>query len=66
MGPSLRSNKPYLGDVREVLREGEDKGMPGYSNLTTLDIQNLTAYFCTLRTTAEPTFTHRGEAIPTR
>ena len=66
MGPAFRSDKPDLGDVSKVVREGADEGMPAYPNLTTLDIQNLTEYFRTLRTSAEPTFTHWWEAIPTR
>jgi cytochrome c551 len=66
MGPAFRSDKPDQGDVSEAVRQGEDEGMPAYPNLTTLDIQNLTAYLRSLRTSAEPTFTHWWEAVPTR
>jgi mono/diheme cytochrome c family protein len=66
MGPAFRRERPDLGDVSEAVRRGESKGMPAYPNLTTLDIQNLTAYFRSLRTSAEPTFTHWWEPVPTR
>lgn len=63
MGPNLRRE---ADDVSEAVREGEDGGMPAYPNLSRLDIQNLRAYFRSIRTAAEPTFTHWWEPIPTR
>lgn len=66
MGPNFRSERPDAGDVSEAVREGEDEGMPAYPNLTSVDIQNLAAYFRTLRTSAEPTFTHWWEPVPSQ
>ena len=66
MGPNFRSERPDAGDVGEAVREGEDEGMPAYPNLTSQDIQNLAAYFRTLRTSAEPTFTHWWEPVPSQ
>jgi hypothetical protein len=40
--------------------------MPAYPHLTAQDISNLSAYFRTLRTSAEPTFTHWWEAVPSK
>jgi mono/diheme cytochrome c family protein len=66
MGPNFRDDRPDGGDVREVLRDGEEGGMPAYHNLTTTDADNLTAYLRSLRTAAEPTFTHWWEPVPSR
>lgn len=66
MGPSFRRERPDQDDVAEAVRRGQERGMPAYSNLTALDIQNLTAYFRSLRTSTEPTFTHWWEPVPTR
>ena len=66
MGPALRREKPDLDDVSDAVRKGERRGMPAYPNLTALDIRNLTAYFRSLRTPSEPTFTHWWEPVPTR
>jgi mono/diheme cytochrome c family protein len=66
MGPAFRREGADLGDVSEAVRRGESKGMPAYPKLTAQDIQNLTAYFRSLRTSAEPTFTHWWEPVPTR
>jgi cytochrome c551 len=66
MGPQFRSDRPDAGDVGEVVRKGDGGGMPAYPHLTAQDISNLSAYFRTLRTKAEPTFTHWWEAVPTR
>lgn len=63
MGPNLRRE---ADDVREAVREGRDGGMPAFRNLTRTDIDNLEAYFRSLRTPAEPTFVHWWEAVPTR
>lgn len=66
MGPNLRSDRPDDDDVEEAVRQGKEKGMPAYPNLTRQDIENLTAYFRTLRTRAEPTFTHWWEPVPSQ
>ena len=63
MGPNLRGEAE---DVSEAVHEGEEGGMPAYPKMTSLDIQNLQAYFRSIRTSAEPTFTHWWEAVPTR
>jgi cytochrome c551 len=64
MGPSFRGNRPDGEDVSEAVREGKDEGMPAYPNMTRLEIQNLSAYFRSLRTRSEPTFTHWWEPVP--
>ena len=66
MGPNFRGDRPDAGDVSEAVRQGEGSGMPAFPNLTSQDIQNLGAYFQSLRTTAEPTFTHWWEPVPTQ
>jgi cytochrome c551 len=66
MGPNFRGDRPDSGDVSEVVRQGAEEGMPRYPNLTAQDIQNLGAYFRSLRTSAEPTFTHWWEPVPTQ
>jgi len=66
MGPNFRSERPEAGDLGEVVREGAEGGMPAYPTLTAADIANLGAYFRTLRTTSEPTFTHWWETVPTQ
>jgi mono/diheme cytochrome c family protein len=63
MGPNLRSE---ADDVREAVHQGEEGGMPAYPNVSNADIQFLQAYFRSIRTAAEPTFTHWWEAVPTR
>jgi mono/diheme cytochrome c family protein len=63
MGPNLRSE---ADDVSEAVRQGEEGGMPAYPNISSLDIQNLQAYFRSIRTASEPTFTHWWEPVPSR
>jgi mono/diheme cytochrome c family protein len=63
MGPNLRGEAE---DVSEAVRQGLEGGMPAFPTVTSLDIQNLQAYFRSIRTSAEPTFTHWWEAVPTR
>jgi mono/diheme cytochrome c family protein len=65
MGPNFRRERPESGDLGEAVRQGEEGGMPAYRNLTATDITNLSGYFKTLGTTAEPTFTRWWETIPT-
>jgi mono/diheme cytochrome c family protein len=64
--PSLREDRPDTDDVREVVREGTENGMPPFPQLTEQDIRNLGAYFQSLRTQREPTFTHWWEPVPTQ
>jgi cytochrome c551 len=66
MGPNFRSDRPDPDDVREVVRQGAEEGMPAFPQLTDQDIQNLSAYLRSLRTSAEPTFTHWWEPVPTQ
>jgi mono/diheme cytochrome c family protein len=66
MCPSLRDDRPDDDDVREVVRNGTRNGMPPFPELTEQDIQNLCAYFQSLRTDREPTFTHWWEPVPTQ
>ena len=67
MCPSLREDRPDESDVRDVIEEGTENGMPPYPHLDNeRDIRNLAAYFQSLRTRREPTFTHWWEPIPTQ
>jgi mono/diheme cytochrome c family protein len=66
MCPSLRERKPDDDEVRQVVRNGTRNGMPPFPELTEVDIQNLAAYFESLRTRREPTFTHWWEPVPTQ
>jgi mono/diheme cytochrome c family protein len=64
--PSLREPRPDEDEVREVIRNGTRNGMPPFPELRERDIENLAAYFQTLRTRREPTFTHWWEPVPTQ
>jgi mono/diheme cytochrome c family protein len=66
MCPSLRRDPPDKSDVEKVVEEGTENGMPPFPHLNEEDIENLCAYFQTLRTRREPTFTHWWEPIPTQ
>jgi mono/diheme cytochrome c family protein len=66
MCPSLREDPPDESDVEQVIEEGTENGMPPFPHLNEQDIENLAAYFQTLRTQREPTFTHWWEPIPTQ
>ena len=66
MGPNFRSDRPGEDDVKDAVREGKSGGMPAFPNLSSRDIDILAAYFKTLRTRAEPTFTHWWEAVPSQ
>jgi len=66
MCPSLRDRRPDYDEVREAVRRGTPSGMPPFPELTDQDIRNIATYFQTLRTRAEPTFTHWWEPIPTQ
>jgi mono/diheme cytochrome c family protein len=65
--PSLRGDPPNESDVEDAVEEGRPNGMPPFPNLRERDIENLAAYFESLGTRDEPTFTHWWEpGIPTR
>jgi mono/diheme cytochrome c family protein len=66
MCPTLRDPRPGVDKVREVVRNGTRNGMPPFPELTEVDVRNLCAYFQSLRTDREPTFTHWWEPIPTQ
>ena len=65
MGPNFRGAAPDQATVAAAL-QGLPGGMPAYPGLTATDIQNLTAYLQSLRTSAEPTFTRWWQAVPTQ
>jgi len=66
MGPNFRDNRPLPADVVSAVQTGVSTGMPSYPALTTVDIQNLTAYFQSLRTTSEPTWVRWWETVPSQ
>ncbi len=61
MGPDLREEAE---DVGEAVHQGLEGGMPAYPGVTAVQIQNLQAYFRSMGSSAEPTFTHWWEAVP--
>ena len=61
MGPNLREEAE---DVGEAVHQGLEGGMPAYPAITAVQIHNLTAYFRSMGSSAEPTFTHWWEAVP--
>jgi mono/diheme cytochrome c family protein len=65
--PSLRGeDRPDESDVEKVLEEGTENGMPRFPHLRERDAVNLCAYFQSLGTQREPTFTHWWEPVPTQ
>ena len=66
MCPEFRSDPPDQDDVANAVRNGTPTGMPAFPNLTSQDIADIAAYFQTLRTPREPTFTHWWEAVPSQ
>ena len=67
MCPSLRVDRPDESDVEKVIEEGTENGMPPFPHLNNdRDIENLAAYFQSLRTRREPTFFHWWEPVPTQ
>lgn len=68
MCPSLREDPPDESDIRHAVEEGTENGMPAYGNRVSRDeMEDLAAYFETLRSVREPTFTHWWEpGAPTR
>lgn len=62
MCPSLREDPPDKSDIDDVIEEGTESGMPSYAGrVSEREIEDLAAYFETLRTPREPTFTHWWE-----
>lgn len=68
MCPSLREDPPDESDIEDVIEEGTESGMPSYrGRVSEREIEDLAAYFETLRTVREPTFTHWWEpGVPSR
>jgi mono/diheme cytochrome c family protein len=65
--PSLREDPPNESDVEDAVEEGRPNGMPRFRNLTERNVEDLAAYFESLGTRNEPTFTHWWEpGVPTR
>ena len=65
--PSLREDPPDESDVRDAVEEGRPNGMPPFPDLTERDHEDLAAYFESLGTANEPTFTHWWEpGVPTQ
>jgi mono/diheme cytochrome c family protein len=66
MGPNFRDDRPTADDVENAVEDGKPGGMPAFRNLKDQDIRNLVAYINSLRTPAEPTFTHWWEPVPSQ
>ena len=67
MCPSLRDRRPDQSDVEDFVLNGSPSGMPSFrGRVTTQEIADLAAYFQTLRSPGEPTFTHWWESVPTQ
>lgn len=64
MGPNFRDDRPTKDDIKDAVEDGLPGGMPRFPRLTSHDIDNLNAYIQSLRTAAEPTFTHWWEDVP--
>ena len=65
MGPNIVHAE--AGEVSEVLREGEDEGMRSYkSYVTTVDINNITAYLKSIGKPSEPKFRDWWVPVPTK
>ena len=66
MGPNFRDDRPTAADVENAVENGRPGGMPPFERLKDQDIRNLVAYINSLRTPAEPTFTHWWETVPSQ
>jgi mono/diheme cytochrome c family protein len=68
MCPSFRDNPPDESDVRHAVEDGTSSGMPSFNGrVTRTEMADIAAYFATLRSAREPTFTHWWEpGTPTR
>jgi cytochrome c551 len=64
-GPNIARGE--VEDLREVLLEGGEGGMPSYRNIVTAtDITNLAAYLSSIGTPNEPTFNDWWMPVPTK
>src|SRR3954452_3339612 len=66
MCPSLRDRRPDYHKGRKEVRRRTPSGMPPFPELTVVDIRNIPTYSKTLRTRAEPTFTHWWDPVQTQ
>jgi mono/diheme cytochrome c family protein len=68
MCPSLREDPPDESDVRHAVEDGTESGMPSYEGrVSRKEIEDLAAYFESLRSAREPIFTHWWEpGVPSR
>jgi mono/diheme cytochrome c family protein len=68
MCPSLREDPPDESDVRHAVEDGTESGMPSYEGRVSRDeMEDLAAYFESLRSAREPIFTHWWEpGVPSR
>ena len=68
MCPSFRDDPRDQSDVEDAVFNGTSPGMPSYrGRITQQEIADIAAYFATLRSVREPTFTHWWEpGTPTR
>jgi mono/diheme cytochrome c family protein len=68
MCPSFRDDPRDESDVRHAVEDGTSSGMPSFrGRVTDREIADIAAYFATLRSAREPTFTHWWEpGTPTR
>jgi len=63
MGPNIVHAE--AGDLREVVAEGGDGGMPAYGRMVSAtDLNNLVAYLASIGTPNEPTFNDWWVAVP--
>ena len=62
MCPSFRDDPPDESDIDHAIEDGTESGMPSYrGRVSEREIEDLAAYFASLRTSREPTFTHWWE-----
>jgi mono/diheme cytochrome c family protein len=68
MCPSFRDNPPDESDIRHAVEDGTPSGMPSFrGRITRTEMADIAAYFQSLRSAGEPTFTHWWEpGVPTR
>jgi mono/diheme cytochrome c family protein len=68
MCPSFRDDPPDHSDVEHAIEDGTPTGMPSFrARVTKSEALDIAAYFASLRTTREPTFTHWWEpGVPSR
>jgi mono/diheme cytochrome c family protein len=68
MCPSFRDDPPDESDIDHAIEDGTESGMPSYrGRVSEKEIEDIAAYFESLRTAREPTFTHWWEpGVPSR